>query len=90
VLTAAKPVESKPRDLRRSYVVASASDGYQVVFSWAEIFLSPAGDKIVVVYERDGAHLEQAEGPIALVAGGDTSAARHVKWLRSIEFRTAD
>ena len=28
VLTAARPTEAKARDLRRSYVVASASDGY--------------------------------------------------------------
>jgi len=39
VLTAAKPVESKPRELRKSYVVATASDGYEVVFSWAELFV---------------------------------------------------
>ena len=32
VLTAAKPVESKPRELRKSYVVATASDGYEIVF----------------------------------------------------------
>jgi len=29
VLNAAKPTEGKPRDLRRSYVVATASDGYE-------------------------------------------------------------
>jgi hypothetical protein len=34
VLAAAKPVENKPRELRKSYVLASASDGYEVVFSW--------------------------------------------------------
>ena len=51
--TAAKPVESKPRELRRSYVVASASDGYEVVFSWAELFVSPVGDSVYIVYERN-------------------------------------
>lgn len=89
VLTAAKPTEQGPRDLRKSYVVVSASDGYQVVFSWAELFISPAGDSVLVAYARDGAPLDQGEGPMALVAGTDTRPARHVKWLQSIELKTA-
>src|SRR5271156_1032021 len=48
VLAAAKPTEGKPRDLRKSYVVASASDGYEVVFSWAELFISAVGDNVYV------------------------------------------
>jgi DMSO/TMAO reductase YedYZ molybdopterin-dependent catalytic subunit len=89
VLAAAKPVESKPRELRKSYVVATASDGYEVVFSWAELFVSPVGDKIFVVYERDGAQLPDDEGPIALIAITDTRPVRHVKWLRSLTLRAA-
>jgi hypothetical protein len=89
VLTAAKPVESKPRELRKSYVVVTASDGYEVVFSWAELFVSPLGDKVFVVYERDGAQLPDDEGPIALIAITDTRPARRVKWLRSLTLRAA-
>ena len=89
VLTAAKPVESKPRELRTSYVVATASDGYEVVFSWAELFVSPVGDNVFVVYERDGAHLPDDEGRIALIAVTDTRPVRHVKWLRSLILRAA-
>jgi hypothetical protein len=44
VLAAAKPVETKARELRRSYIVAAATDGYEVVFSWAELFVSPVGE----------------------------------------------
>ena len=88
VLNAAKPTESKPRDLRRSYVVAAASDGYEVVFSWGELFLSQ-GDSVFVVYERDGAPLGDDEGKIALVAVGDRGSARHVKWLRTLTLRSA-
>jgi DMSO/TMAO reductase YedYZ molybdopterin-dependent catalytic subunit len=69
--------------------VVSASDGYQVVFSWAELFISPVGDSVLIAYARDGAALSPDEGPIALVAGSDTRPARHVKWLQSIEIRTA-
>jgi DMSO/TMAO reductase YedYZ molybdopterin-dependent catalytic subunit len=89
VLTAAKPTENKPRDLRKSYVLATASDGYEVVFSWAELFVSPIGDSVFVVYERDGAPLPDDEGPIALIVLTDTRPARHVKWLRSLTLRAA-
>jgi DMSO/TMAO reductase YedYZ molybdopterin-dependent catalytic subunit len=89
VLTAAKPVESKPRELRKSYVVATASDGYEVVFSWAELFVSLVGDNVFVVYERDGAQLPDDEGRIALIAVTDTRPVRHVKWLRSLTLRAA-
>jgi hypothetical protein len=40
LLTSAKPVEKERHDLRRSIVVVTASDGYQAVFSWAELYLS--------------------------------------------------
>jgi DMSO/TMAO reductase YedYZ molybdopterin-dependent catalytic subunit len=89
VLAAAKPVESKPRDFRKSYVVATASDGYEVVFSWAELFVSPIGDSVFVVYERDGAPLPDDEGRIALIVVTDTRPARHVKWLKRLALRTA-
>ncbi len=89
VLNAAKPTEGKPRDLRKSYVLASASDGYEVVFSWAELYVSPLGDSVFVVYERDGAPLTDDEGRIALVATSDLRPARHVKWLRALTLRTA-
>jgi DMSO/TMAO reductase YedYZ molybdopterin-dependent catalytic subunit len=89
VLNVAKPTESKPRELRRSYVVAAASDGYEVVFSWGELFLSPIGEAVYVVYERDGAPLGDDEGKIALVAVADRGAARHVKWLKSLTLRAA-
>jgi DMSO/TMAO reductase YedYZ molybdopterin-dependent catalytic subunit len=89
VLAAAKPVESKPRELRKSYVVVTASDGYEVVFSWAELFVSPIGDSAFVVYERDGAPLSDDEGRIALVVVTDTRPVRHVKWLKSLTLRPA-
>ena len=74
VLAAAKPAEKERHDLRRSIVVATATDGYQAVFSWAELFLSPIGDGAIVVFERDGAPLAESEGPLAIVSLGDTPA----------------
>jgi len=89
VLAAAKPVESKPRELRKSYVVATANDGYEVVFSWAELFVSPIGDNAFIVYERDGAPLLDDEGPIALIVVTDMRPVRQVKWLKALTLRTA-
>ena len=88
VIAAAKPVERERHDLRRSIVVATATDGYQTVFSWAELFLSPIGDGAMVVFERDGAPLAASEGPFAIVSLKDTQPGpRHVKWLERLELR---
>ena len=75
--------------MRRSYVVAVASDGYEVVFSWAELFVSPIGDNVYVVYERDDAPLPDDEGRFALIAAGDARPVRHVKWLATLRLETA-
>jgi len=88
VLDRAKPVEKKRLDLRKSVVIATASDGYRVVFSWAELYLSPIGEGALVIYERDAAPLGDDEGRIALVSLKDTRPGpRHVKWLQSVELR---
>jgi DMSO/TMAO reductase YedYZ molybdopterin-dependent catalytic subunit len=88
VLERAKPVERKRLDFRKSIVIATASDGYRAVFSWAELYLSPIGDGALVVYERDGTPLADDEGKIALVSLKDTRPGpRHVKWLQSVELR---
>jgi DMSO/TMAO reductase YedYZ molybdopterin-dependent catalytic subunit len=90
VLDAAVLTERTRRDLRRSYVVAAASDGYEVVFSWGELYNSPAGDGVLVVYAIDGAPLPDGEGRIALVSLNDTRPGpRHVKWLARIDVRQA-
>jgi Oxidoreductase molybdopterin binding domain len=92
VLDAASLVELRRGDLRHRYVVASASDGYSVVFSWGELFNAPIGDGALVVYEQDGAPLPDSEGKIALVSVNDKGPGpgpRHAKWLKRIEMRIA-
>jgi hypothetical protein len=70
-------------------VLATASDGYEAVFSWAELFISPVGDSVFVVYERDGAPLADDEGRIALIVTTDQRPVRHVKWLQTLTLRAA-
>ena len=74
--------------LRRTYVVATASDGYHAVFSWGELFNTPVGREVLVAFERDGAPLRDGEGKIALVSLADARIGpRHVKWLSRIDVR---
>ncbi|MCG3171153.1 MAG: hypothetical protein CALGDGBN_02740 [Pseudomonadales bacterium] len=75
-------------DVKKMVVVAAASDGYRVVFSWSELFNSPLGEGVIVFFEKDGRPLADDEGRIALVSGKDLrTGPRHVKWLQSIEVR---
>jgi DMSO/TMAO reductase YedYZ molybdopterin-dependent catalytic subunit len=88
VLTRAQVLAPGHNDVKKMIVVASATDGYTVVFSWSEIFNSPVGDGVIVFFEKDGAPLADNEGPIALVSRLDTrTGPRHVRWLKSIEVR---
>jgi DMSO/TMAO reductase YedYZ molybdopterin-dependent catalytic subunit len=74
--------------LRRTYVVAVATDGYQAVFSWGELFNTPVGQGVMVAFERDALPLRDGEGRIALVSTADNRiGVRHVKWLTKIDVR---
>lgn len=76
------------RDARRMAVIASASDGYRVVFSLNELFNSALGEDVLVYFEKSGLPLGDDEGRIALISARDTrTGPRHVRWLRAIEVR---
>ena len=69
-------------------IIATASDGYKVVFSWSEVFNSPLGEGVIVFFEKDGVPLADDEGRIAMVSTKDIrTGPRHVKWLQAIEVR---
>ncbi len=74
--------------LRRTYVVAVATDGYPAVFSWGELYNSSTGGSVLVAIDRDGQPLREGEGQFALVSPADLRPGpRHVKWLTRIEVR---
>ena len=88
VLTRAKIVAPGHNDIKQMLVVASATDQYVALFSWAELFNSPLGEGVLVLFERDGKALGDDEGKLALISTGDTrNGARHVKWLQAVEVR---
>ena len=69
-------------------VLASATDGYKVSFSWPELINTEGGAGVLVVFERDGQALGADEGRIALIAAHDLkSGPRHVKWLSHVELK---
>ena len=75
-------------DVKKIAIIASATDGYAVVFSWGELYNAPAGEGIIVYYEKNGKALDDNDGEIALISAQDIrTGPRHVKWLNGIEVR---
>ncbi|MBC7857634.1 MAG: molybdopterin-dependent oxidoreductase [Burkholderiaceae bacterium] len=88
ILEKAVVVSHDHNDVKKMLIIATASDGYKVVFSWSEIFNSPVGDGVLVFFEKDGQPLADDEGRIAMVSSKDLrTGPRHVKWLQGIEVR---
>lgn len=88
LLDEAKIVSRDHDTVKKLAIVAIAADQYKVVFSWNELFNSKAGDKVLVVLERNGKPLPDSEGPLALVSADDLrTGPRHVKWLQAVEVR---
>ena len=68
-----------------SYVLAKARDGYQVVFSLAEVDPAFTGSQIIVADSVDGKPLFDYQGPLRIVAPGDKRGARSIRMLERIE-----
>lgn len=68
-----------------SYVVASATDGYQVVFSLGELDPALTGNDIIVADTIDGKPLFAYQGPLRIVAPKDARGARSIRMLQRLE-----
>lgn len=69
-----------------SYVLASASDGYEVTYALPE--LDPEfkdSDKIIVADRRDGKPIEGNQGPLRIVNGDDKIPARSLRMLEKLQ-----
>ena len=67
------------------YVLASAKDGYQIVFSLGELDPDLGGVRAIVADKRDGKPLFQYQGPVRLILPGDKAGARSVRMLEKLE-----
>ena len=68
-----------------SYVVAFATDGYQVVFSLAELDPAFTSNDIIVADTIDGKPLFGYQGPFRIVAPKDSRGARSIRMLERLE-----
>src|SRR5262245_502618 len=68
-----------------TYVLASASDGYQALFAIAELDPAFTESNIVVADTVDGKPLFEYQGPIRLVAPKDLRGARSVRMLQRLQ-----
>ncbi len=68
-----------------TYVVAAASDGYQVVFSLAELDPGFTDNGIIVADTIDGKALFAYQGPFRIVAPKDSRAARSIRMLQRLD-----
>ena len=69
-----------------SYVLAKASDGYQVAFTLGEIDPSFGNTPILIADHRDGTALSGNQGSLRLVVPNDHEGARSVRMLETLEF----
>jgi len=75
-------------DVKKTIIIATATDGYKVVYSWSEIYNTAVGEGVLVFFEKDGKALPDEEGRIAMISGKDLrTGPRHVKWLKTLEVR---
>jgi DMSO/TMAO reductase YedYZ molybdopterin-dependent catalytic subunit len=68
-----------------TYVLAQAEDGYQVLFSLAELDPSFVDNEILLADTADDKPLFGAQGRFRLVAGKDKPGARSIRMLTKLE-----
>jgi len=68
-----------------SYLIATAKDGYQVVFALPEIDPQFSGAKVIVADKLDGAALPGPQQPFRIVAPEDKMHARSIYSLVKLE-----
>ena len=67
------------------FVLVTAADGYEVLFSLPEIDTMFTKQTVLLAYEMDNAPLGPGVGPYRLVVPNDQRHARWIREIRSIE-----
>lgn len=84
ILDKAEIAQNNHKD-RNFMIVARASDDYKASFSWAELYNTPIGQEVYVLFEENGKPLTET-GEMILVSMKDIKTGpRYVRWLKSIE-----
>ena len=67
------------------YLLISAADGYEVVYSLAEIDPEFTDQVILLATSKDGQPLANGEGPFRIITPDDKKPARWIREVRSIK-----
>jgi len=72
-------------DALRKVVIATARDGYRIVFSIGELDPSVGATPVLIAWERDGQLLPDDRGPYQLIVASDQRPARSMYQLERLE-----
>jgi hypothetical protein len=67
------------------YLLVEAIDGYQVLFSLAEVDPAFTSRKIILAYKKDGVMLPADEGPFQIVIEGEKRKSRYARQVISLK-----
>ncbi len=83
---AGAPLDAKLKGPALScYVLATAKDGYQVVYSLAEFDPAFTDAQVLIADKADGQPLPATQGPWRIVVPQDKKPARSLRMLQSIQ-----
>ncbi len=86
VIRMAEVIKEEDNDTKKMFIVASAKDGFKVVFSWQEIFNTAVGGGALILIEKEGKALDIEKDQLELISTEDYfTGARYVKGLERIE-----
>lgn len=80
----ALPEGKLPGDRLAHYVLVGARDGYRVLYALAELDPATGHRRVLLVDRCAGAPLDDADGPLRLIAPEDARPARWVRQVQSI------
>ncbi|SHE51238.1 molybdopterin-dependent oxidoreductase [Pedobacter caeni] len=72
------------------YILVEASDGYQVIFTLAELDENYSSNRIILANSRDGEALPANEGPFRVIVQDGKKPARCIRQVTNIAVRIVD
>jgi hypothetical protein len=75
-----------PGDMKNSYILATARDGFQALIATGEILPAFAGARVLIADKRNGGPLLAYQRPLQMIAPQDKAQGRSPFSLTKIEF----